>query len=478
MALAVNSPPALEQGATALLNVMLGGMVAGGPDGIITAIGHGITADQAVTLLTAIVASQPSLDFGNVVPPGLVQQVTNTLSHARADIAYLIASGQLTGPQALADVHNACMANNVSAGQELSMLAGIFEQSGGSAAVQIAVAQQINSLIGSGRFNLQQAMDAIAGGTYLPNTFQPVPTQAQNIASFIAGGLDPGASAALMALVAADSTDPAAPGIAASELAGMITGHRIDPGQAMSGIDAAVAAGTLDAAKAVLFLASTPLSASDSVHTTIGGELASLVSNNRISPDQAVNALVSMAHQGSATQQLEAGAALGLLVAQNALNVSTAIADIHNAAQSGGLTADQAVGLLAGITMDPAAGVATAAATEIAWQIAHGEPAANALSLLLNAAEHGPASMQAGAGAIVGTLISQGVFSAAQAVQSIDAAFTSGALPSAVATNMLLNIAGANDADGADRHGPGDRPHPSGCQFGHGPQCPARCRPI
>jgi hypothetical protein len=447
MALAVNSTPALEQGATALLNVMLGGAPAGGPDGILSAIGHGITADQAVTLLTAISASQPSLDFGpNMVPTSLVQQVTNTLSHARADIAYLIANGQLTGSQALADVHNACMANNIGAGQELSMLAGIFEQSGGSAVVQTAVAQQIDSLIGSGRFNLQQAMDAIAGGTYLPNTFQPMPTQGQTIASFVAGGLDSSASAALMALVAANSTDPAAPSIAASELAGMIAGLRIDAGQAMSGIDAAVAAGTLDAARAVVILANTPLSASDSVHATIGGELASLVTNNRITLDNAVAALVGMAHQGSATQQLEAGAALGLLVAQNALNASTAIADIHAAAQSGTLTADQAVAMLAGITADPAAGVASAAATEIAWQIAHGEPVANALSLLLNAAEHGPASMQAGAGVIMGTLISQNVVTAAQAVQSIDTAFTSGALPAAMATNMLLNIAGANNA--------------------------------
>ncbi len=443
--MSVDSTPALAQGATAVLNLMLGASSVGGPDGIIAAIGHGITADQAATLLTGIAASQPSLDVGlNFVPQSVVQQVTNTLSHVRGDIAYLIESGQLTGAQALNDVHNACLANNVGAGQELSMLAGIFEQSGGNATVQTAVAHQIDSLIGSGRFNLQQAMDAIAAATYLPNVFQPFPTQAQNTASFIAGGLDAAASAALMALVAANSTDPSAPAVAASELAGMIAGNRIDATQAMSGIDTAVAAGALDAVKAVVFLASTPLSASDSVHATIGGELASLVSNNRISPDQAVNALVTFAHEGPGASALQAGAAVAQLFAHNLLNLATVVNDIHAAAANSQLTPDQAVAMLAGLSAGGST-TAGAIAQEITWQIQHGETVNAALDTLLSTAEHGSPLMRVGVGEVISSLCALGTIQPTQAIAAIDTEFNSHMITAGAATSMLLNIATGAD---------------------------------
>lgn len=427
MSVGVSGSQSLSDGAAAIVGMLIGTGPANGPDAIISAIGHGITADQAITVLTEL-STSPSV---------------NLQSHVRADIDYLITSGQLQGAQAMSDIHNACVASGIGAGQELSLLAGIFATGYGYNAVETAVAQQIDALIASGRLTLGQVMDGIAQGTFLTNAV--FPTQEQVQASYLAGGLSSTSAAALIAMVAAGSADPAAPSAAANEIAAMIAGNRMDPALAMSGIDGAVAAGVLDAAKAVVVLASMPLNASDALHTAAGGEIAALVSDNRITLDDAVAALVAMSHQGQTAQQMQAGAALGLLVAQHALDIATAIADVHAAVQNHTLTADQAVALLAGINAAAAPGVSTAVGNELVALIGQGEPVANVLSSLLTAAESGSAAIQAGAGAIIGMLVAQNLLSAAQAIQSIDTAFTGGALPAVAATNLLLNIAGTGD---------------------------------
>jgi hypothetical protein len=428
MSVTANGTQAVSDGAATIVGALLGTGPANGPDAILSAVGHGITADQAVTILTELSSSSS----------------INLQSHIRADISALISGGQLTGAQALSDVHNASVANGITAAQELALLAGIYAASNGNGAVESAVAQAFDTLIASGRFTLGQVMDGLAQGTFLPDAV--FPTQAQVEAGYLAGGLSSGAAAGLMAQVAAGSSDPAAPGAAASEIASMIAGNRMDPAQAMSGIDAAVAAGVLDPAKAVLVLASMPLNASDGIHNAAGGEIAALVSNHRLTINQAVAALVAMAHQGQAIQQMQAGAALGLLVAQNALGITTAISDIHAAVQNHTLTADQAVALLAGINADTAPGVSTAVGSGIAALIGQGEPVADVMSLLLMAAGNGMASIQAGAGAVLALLVTQNVITVAQAIAGIDTAVGSGTLPAQAATNMLLNIVGTGDA--------------------------------
>jgi hypothetical protein len=248
-----NGSQALSDGAAAIVGTLIGTGPANGPDAVISAIGHGITADQAVTILTELSTSQS----------------LNLQTHIRADIGYLIASGQIQGAQALGDVHNACIASGMGAGPELALLAGIYATSNGNSTVEAAVAQQFDALIASGRFTLGQVLDGLAQGTFLPSS--AFPTQAQVQAGYLAGGLSSGGAAALMAQIAAGSADPAAPGAAASEIAGMIASNRMDPALAMIGINDAVAAGVLDAAKAVVVLASMPLTVSDSLHTARPG---------------------------------------------------------------------------------------------------------------------------------------------------------------------------------------------------------------
>jgi hypothetical protein len=443
MSVGASGSQALSNGAIAIIGAMYNTVLgpnpsmANGPDALFNAIGHGLTADQAVAILTALSTAQ-TVDL----------QSCNLQSHVRMDLYYIIATGALSGAQVMSDIHNACVADRIGAGSELALLAGIFganNPGGGSGTALFGgiVANEINTLIGSGYFTLGQVMDGLAHGTYPLNSSSA--TQTQFYASYLGGGLSSNSAAALMALVAAGSSDPAAPAAAAGEIAAMIGSNRMNQDLAMIGIDDMVRLGALDPAKAVVLLASLPLNVSDSLHTAAGGELAALVPGC-ITLDQAVTTLVAMAHQGQAIQQIQAGAALGLLVAQNALDVATAVADIHAAAQAHTLTADQAVAMLAGLNADAAPGVSMAVGNEIASLIAHGEPAANVMSLLLAAAANGSAAIQAGAGAVIGTLVAQHVIPFADAIHGIDAGFNSGGLSAPAATNLLLNIAGTGDA--------------------------------
>ena len=145
----------------------------------------------------------------------------------------------------MSDIHNACIADRISAGSELALLAGIFGANNpngatGTALIGGIVANEINTLIGTGYFTLGQVMDGLAHGTYLPNT--NIVTQTERYASYLAA-VSSNSAAALMALVAAGSADPAAPGAAAAEIAAMIGSNRMDQALAMTGIDDMVTLG-------------------------------------------------------------------------------------------------------------------------------------------------------------------------------------------------------------------------------------------
>ena len=363
------------------------------------------------------------------------------------DLYYIIATSALSGAQVMSDIHNACIADRISAGSELALLAGIFGANNpngatGTALIGGIVANEINTLISSGYFTLGQVMDGLAHGTYLPNT--NIVTQTERYASYLAGGLSSNSAAALMALVAAGSADPAAPGAAAAEIAAMIGSNRMNQALAMTGIDDMVTLGGLNPAKAVVLLASWPLNVSDSLHAAAGGELAALVPG-RITLDQAVTTLVTMAHQGQAIQQIQAGAALGLLVAQNALYIATAVADIHAAVQAHTLTADQAVAMLAGLNADGAPGVSTAVGNEIASLIAQGDRSQTSCRCC-SPRRHSAQPRFRPAPGCHRHADCPARDPVADAIQGIDAGFSSGGLSAPAATNLLLNIAGYGDA--------------------------------
>lgn len=415
---------ALKAVAFSTISGLVGGGPATGPDAIVNAIGYGITAVQAIDLLTQL---------------GTTTSV-NLLSHVRTDFAYLISSGMVTGDQVLSAMHDACVAHGLSVAQEMALLAGIASYGAGNAAVDTAVARQIDALITSGHFTLVQAIDAIALATLpLSSTF---PTAAQQEASYRAGGLQSNEAAALLARIATTSASSTALATVAGAIASLVASNRLDLTAAIAGIDTAVAAGTLDAARTVALLASIPLNAADVVHMAAGGEIAALVAANRLTIDQAVATLVAMAHQGSVTQQIQAGAALGLALAQNATDLPTAIGDVLAAVQAQSLTASQAVALLAGMTANTGTGVTSAIGNAISSLIGQGISAADASSLLMTVAGCGMAAVEAGAAAIMVGLTTDG----GSAAQAVEAAFTSGALSAVAAIRLLLGLADNGDA--------------------------------
>ncbi|WP_398480637.1 hypothetical protein [Tardiphaga sp.] len=402
---------------------LIGNGPATGPDAIIGAIGYGITAVQAIDLLTQLSTSTS----------------VNLLSHIRTDFAYLISSGMLTGADVLGALHDACIDHGLGVAQEMALLAGIYSDGNGNAAVEAAVAHQIDALITNGRLTLAQAIDAIALATYaLSSTF---PTVFQDQASYLAGGLQSGDAAALLARIATISSNPTALATVADAIASLVAGNKLDLTAAISGIDAAVATGTLDAARTVALLASIPLTASDVIHTAVGGEIAALVAAHRLTIDQAVATLVAMAHQGSVTQQIQAGAALGLAIAQNATDLPSAISGVLAAVQAQALTASQAVALLAGMTANTGAGVTAAIGNAISALIGQGISEANAMSLLMTVAGCGMAAIETGAAAIMIGLTTDGGL----VTQAVDAAFTSGALSAVAAIRLLLGLADNGD---------------------------------
>lgn len=426
--LTANGDPAVSQGAMAILNVLVGQTGAYGNDGIVAAVGHGITADQAITILTDL----------------SVTQTSNMQQHVRADIAYLIAQNQITAAQAFADVHAECLARGISASGELSIYAGVIGSGGTSPALESAAADAIVGMVSSGRLSLGQVMDGLAQGTMISCYY----TQAQALPAYLAGGLSISNSASLMAVVAAHSADPSAFAVAAAELAGMLGSYSAtDRPSVMAGVDAAVSSGLLSAQQAVVLLASAPLGATDDAKAAMGGEFTALISGGLISVGQAVSAIEAMAHNGTAMQQMQAGAAISLLVAQNQLTPADAISGIASAIANNALTPDQAVSVLAGMSAGGSAALSNAAAAEIMTLIANNsETGAQALSLLINAAEHGTGAMLAGLGVMVDALISGHAVTATQAIQSIDAAFNSGALSTPAATTLLVDMGRTTDA--------------------------------
>ena len=426
--LSVNNDVAVAQAGMAMLNVLVGQTSAYGNDGIVGAVGHGLTADQAVTILTDLSLTQTVA----------MQQ------HVRADIAYLIGHNEIAPAQAFADVHAECLAHGIGATQELSIYAGVIGDGTAGAAVESAVADAIVGLVTSGRLSLGQVMDGLAQGTMVSGYY----TQAQQQQAYLAGGLSIADSASLMAVVAAHSADPPAFGVAAAEIAGMLGSYSAtDRPAVMSGVDAAVASGLLSAVQAVDLLSSTPLGASDDAKTAIGGEFMALIASGHISVDQAVSAIEDMAHSGTPMQQMQAGAAIGLLVAQNALTPADAIAGVASALADNALTPDQAVSVLAGMNANGSASLSSAAAAEIMSLIASGaETGPHVLSLLINAAENGTGAMLSGLGVALDAMIAGHAVTAAQAMQSIDSGWSSGALPTLAATALLVDMGRTSDA--------------------------------
>ena len=146
--LSVNNDVAVAQAGMAMLNVLVGQTSAYGDDGIVGAVGHGLTADQAVTILTDLSLTQTVA----------MQQ------HVRADIAYLIDHNEISPAQAFADVHAECLAHGIGATQELSIYAGVIGDGTAGAAVESAVADAIVGLVTSGSLSLGQVLDGLVTG--------------------------------------------------------------------------------------------------------------------------------------------------------------------------------------------------------------------------------------------------------------------------------------------------------------------------
>jgi hypothetical protein len=82
-------------------------------------------------------------------------------------------------------------------------------------------------------------------------------------------------------------------------------------------------------------------------------DIGKAVTSHALTPNQAIALLAGLAATGSAALQSAAGGAIAAMVDHNQISAEQAVADVHRAVTSHALTAEQAVGLLAGAGIRP-----------------------------------------------------------------------------------------------------------------------------
>ena len=387
--------------------------------------GSGLNADQAMSFLTGLAVAAPAALEASV----------------GAEIRTLIGAGVLSATQAAADITAAVTAKAITGDQAVGLLACTII-GGGAVATQKAAADAIAALVNAGAVTATQAvMDvcaavavkAIAGGdlgtilTALAGTnnaaLQAAAASGQFVALVASGAMT--AHDAFSSLAQMSNSGGASQGAAAAQVVAMITAGLLTPAQAMAEIGAGVANKTWTSLSVFVTLARISSLAPAAVQAAVATEFATLINAgvlpaatamgavadairvNVVSADQVMTLLARIAATGAPGMQASAGAEVLAMIAAGQISSAQAAADIAGGVSAAALTADHAVKLLAILSTSPDVSAQAAAAGQLV------------------------------------ALVNAGAVSPAQAMADIDAAASSGAIPSLAAVNLVARVWGA-----------------------------------
>ena len=349
---------------------------------------HKLTMDQALIAFAGMAAAGHSAEVGteiaslisrNAVTADHVVEVLTTAAASGnqtlqlavgAEIAGLIGAHQITAAQAAADIGAAIASHAITADQGVTVLAALA--GAGDTSVQVAVGQQLSALVANNQITAVQAVADI-------RTAIAAHTLTANEAVLLLGGA-----------IAAGTPDMRT--AATGEIAVQIAFQNITAAQATALIGDAVASQAMNAAQALFTLsnlasASAPGYGIGSLQPAVNGQICALVATGRIGAHDAIAALATIAHEGTAAMQIIVGGEVAALIADNRITAAQATADIHAAVTGHRMTADHAVVMLAGMASNGTTATRDAVVAEIAALVAQGQiTAAQAMADIANAA--------------------------------------------------------------------------------------------
>ncbi|TWB58813.1 hypothetical protein [Bradyrhizobium sacchari] len=286
-----------------------------------------ITGDQGLAVLAAFAAA------GNA----------STQSSVGAEIAALIGNNTITFTGAIADINAAVASMVLSGAQAANILLGLASQS--SVTTQVAIGAEFAALVSSGALTANAATAEIA--------------------------------AAVPSIVTANQSFNIQIGMASSGDPALQT--TLTPAQVMTSINGALGASSITVTQALALLAQLASGGNSTMQSAVAGEINLLVGNATITAataDQAFAVLAQLAHVGNSSIQSAVIGDINLMIADSVITMSQAMTDIATAVHGGSLTGDQAVALLAGIAAQGSLSVQFAAGGSIVGLIAAGALAA------------------------------------------------------------------------------------------------------
>ncbi len=375
-----------------------------------------LTGDQAVILLTGIAGLSSTT----------VQVATG------AEIAALIAAGQLTANAATTDITTAVTAGSITADQAVQLLLGMAVSGNGAAAsaAELAMATvvtpaalmaDINAAISASAITSAQALVILvvlanAGTTGMQSTVvDEIDFLITNSQITVAQGMP-----VLLGLAAIAAT--ATQIVVANEIDSLIANGRITASQAAANIGDAVGSNVITAAKAVTLLTYIAVSGTGPVLIAAEAEISALVTAGSITATAVVNMLTGLAGAASGAMQSTLVAEINALIAAGQATTTQAINSFTSAELSGVLTADQTVNLLTYLAASAPDAKQSAIASVIVSYVAQGDITADqavadiiatqsngvsadrAIVLLINVASAGNADAQTSAIAAISNL--------------------------------------------------------------------------
>ncbi len=320
----------------------------------------------------------------------------------------------LTPAQVMADINGALGASSITVTQAIALLAQLA--SGGSSAMQSAVAGEINLLVGNATITNSTADQAFA------------------VLAQLAGAGNSGVQSAVIA-----------------DINLMIADSVITTSQAMTDIATAVHIASLTGDQAVALLVGIAAQGTLSVQFAAGGSIVGLIAAGALTATSAATDIGNAVTASSLTSDQAVAILLGMAVGTNAAAASAAaheleilaspaqiITDITNAVNASQLTATQALSVLATLAATGSTAMQTAAVSEINTLIG-GLTVTQAMNELLAIAANG-LTVQGAVANEINTLISGNLLTASQAVADIGAAVPS-VLTADAAVTLLINLA-------------------------------------
>ena len=441
-----------------------------------------LTADQAV------IAYAQLTEHGNPA-------IQNA---ALAAISNLIAGGQISTADAVADIRAAVFppgvahAGGLSGAEAVAVLAAIggsdardligqiaasHKASGAEVIAAIAsVAADLVPPATDGLFALMRYVSYADSSHYLS-----MADVANGIASAVdSHNLAPGqALSMLLALGTNFNQLPSDQAGAGHGLAALIANGHLTAAQVTAGIDQAIRANTLSVATAFYEMAGALQGLEGKpglaqLHTAVVGEIAALIAAGQVTAAQAVTfidnaieptfATMRMASELSATEgaallvdlcvatntaemRALAGTEIGRLVANGVMDAGSAVAVVHNAMTSGAVTTDQAFDILMALSGAGGASMHTAVEAEIvALVTANVLTADHAVESLAAAANQGSAAQAAVAGVLV-AMIGAGQITAQAAMADLTGAVAGHHAAAEPTVAVLANLLALGSAE-------------------------------